>query len=113
MARAVTITRHAADDRRGPANLSPFRSKSEETRYNAALEMIAKREEEMAGLREILSRISDLQTQRILAQRILATRNNLRSWEDYVAKHAPREPRAVIHPQPVKKARRSRARKAA
>lgn len=112
MSRAVTITRHAADDRRGPAKASPFRSKSEETRYNAALEMIAKREEELAGLREILSRISDQQTQRILAQRILATRNNLRSWEDYVAKHAPREPRAVIHPTPIKP-RRVRRRAAA
>jgi hypothetical protein len=113
MAKAVTITRHAADDRRGPANLSPFRSKSEETRYAAALDMVAKREEELAGLREIHARVSDRQTQRILAQRILATRNNLRSWEDYVAKHAPREPRAVIHPTPIKPARKSRARKAA
>ena len=98
MARAVTIYRDSADDRKGPATSSPFRSKSEETRYLAAQEMVAKREHELAGLKEILSRTSDRSTQKILAQRILATKNNLNSWLRYIEDATPREKRAVIHP---------------
>lgn len=104
MARAVTIYRHSADDRKGPAQSSPFRSDSDQARYIAAQEMVAKREHELAGLREILSNTTDRSTQRILAQRILATKNNLDSWLRYIDDASPREKRAVIHPP--KKARK-------
>ena len=103
MARAVTISRHAADDRQGPARLSPFRSEDEEIRYWAAWKMIAKREEELAGL--LLITPTSAQEKRILAQRIAATKNNLAAWEAYIADFD-REPRAVIHPAPVKTRRR-------
>jgi hypothetical protein len=99
---ATTITRNSSDDRKGPAKSSPFRSTSDLVRMEAALEMVAKREEELTGLLEIMASISDTQTQRILAQRIRATKNNLDSWKAYVSganekyEEAYREPRAVV-----------------
>lgn len=99
MARAVTISRHAADDRRGPAKSSPFRSKSDDTRLIGALEMVRKRHEELRGLEEILAATTDRRTRLVVQARIRATRNNLQSWEDYLDDEAPREPRAVITPR--------------
>lgn len=103
MAKAVTIWRDSADDRKGPPQASPFRSKSEEARYVAAQEMVAKRERELAGLQEILSRTTDRSTQKILAQRIKGTKNNLASWLRYIDQATPREPRAVVQPRPVRR----------
>lgn len=116
MSKAVTITRHSSDDRKGPANRSPFRSQMESRRVDAALEMIAKREAELAGLLEILAKTSDRQTQRILAQRIRATKNNLDSWKDYFSganekdEECYREPRAVVHPKKYQAPRKRVAR---
>lgn len=104
MAKAVTITRNSADDRRGPKSRSPFRSQMPSKRVAAAEAMLAKRERELEGLLEILARTSDTQTQRILAQRIRATKNNLDSWKAYASganekdEACYREPRAVVTP---------------
>lgn len=98
MARAVTIYRNSADDRRGPAASSPFRSESDQARYLAAQEMVAKREHELAGLQDILARTKDRSTRKILTQRISATRNNLSSWLRYIEDDAPRDKRAVVTP---------------
>jgi hypothetical protein len=100
VARAITISRHSADDRRGPARLSPFRSEDEEIRYWAAWKMIAKRTEELAGLEQIVP--ATRQERAALRLRIAATKNNLVSWETYIEDFE-REPRAVIHPAPVKR----------
>lgn len=102
MSRAVTISRYAADDRRGPAHRSPFRSRAEQTRYTAALQMITKRSEELTGLEVIAEHTNDPRTRRVLAQRIKATRNNLASWEAYI-RNCDREPGAVVHPTPQRR----------
>jgi hypothetical protein len=45
-----------------------------------------------------------LKEQKVLAQRILASKNNLASWETYYKQNFPREPRAVIISRPEVKA---------
>lgn len=119
MAKAVTIYRNSADDRKGPAKASPFRAKDESTRVKAAEEMIAKRRNELDGLQEILRKTTDKKTQRILAQRILATANNLKSWESYLDgsnerdEEAYREKRAVVIPPKRARAVARKTRRAA
>jgi hypothetical protein len=100
----TTISRHSADDRQGPARLSPFRSEDEEIRYWAAWKMIAKRQAELAGLEALVP--TSRQEKSVLALRIRATKNNLASWEAYIQEYD-REPRAVIHPAPVKSKRKA------
>ena len=95
---ASVKARNSRDDRRGAANTSPFRSKAAEQRYLAAMQMVVKRTQEMAALERVLGNTSDIKEQRRLTTRLLATRNNLRSWEAYIADNTPREPRAVITP---------------
>lgn len=93
-----------AAERSAPASTSPFRSYNPSKRYLAGLKMVQKRRDEIAALEKVLARTSDLKTQRQLAQRLLATKNNLASWEAYVsgenerAEANYREKRAVIHP---------------
>lgn len=99
MARVVTISRHSADDRKGPPQSSPFRSSNPATRWIAALEMVQKRHEEIAGLEKILGQAKDAKTQRLVRQRLLATKNNLQSWEDYLTAQHPKQTRAVITPR--------------
>lgn len=89
--------RHSADDRKGPRTSSPFRSKVETTRLVAAQQMVIKRLEEVVALEREIGRASGAERRR-LTTRLTATRNNLRSWQDYIAKNTPREPRAVITP---------------
>lgn len=103
MTRAVTITRHSADDRQGPPHLSPFRDEDEGTRVAAALEMVAKRQHEITGLERLLANKHNTPaTKRIIRERIAASKRNLVSWEDYLRDHAEQERRAVVHPTPVK-----------
>lgn len=90
--------RNSADDRKGAANTSPFRSKADQARYLAATKMIGKRYAEIATLEQALASTDNKAEQKRLRLRLQASRNNLRSWEDYIAKEAPREPRAVITP---------------
>lgn len=100
----TTIARDSADDRKGPANRSPFRSQNPSKRYIAGLEMIAKREQELEDLSALLAVTKDQKTKRILSQRIRATAANLESWNTYMSEGnereetAYREPRAVVHP---------------
>lgn len=61
--------------------------------------MIGKRYAEIADLERSLAATADRKEQRRLTLRLQASKNNLRSWEDYITKQAPREPRAVITPQ--------------
>lgn len=94
----VTVERRSKADRLGPANTSPFRSALPGRRLIAAEEMVAIREEELAGLEAILATTTDRRKHAAIALRIRATRNNLQSWLDYLDEDAPREPRAVITP---------------
>lgn len=82
-------------DRPGPASSSPFRSSKLANRKVAAREMIKKREAEIEALSKALDKAETPKLQKILATRLLASRNNLRSWQDYI-READREPRAVI-----------------
>lgn len=101
----TTIARHSDDDRLGEKESSPFRSSQPSKRYIAALEMKQKRQAELDDLTALLERTHDQRTLRILSQRILATRNNLRSWVDYLEgtneqqKPCYRESKAVITPR--------------
>lgn len=95
---ATVKVRHSADDRKGPRTSSPFRSKAPSTRLIAAQQMVIKRLEEIVALERALGQTGDRAEQRRLTTRLLASKNNLRSWQDYIAQNSPREPRAVITP---------------
>ena len=82
-------------DRPGPAASSPFRSSKAATRIKAARAMIEKRQGEIEALTRALDAAEAPKIQKILTTRLLASRNNLRSWEDYIRTYE-REPRAVI-----------------
>lgn len=102
MARTSRITpvmsrQSAVADRPGPAAASPFRSHKVANRIVAARAMIEKRKAEIAALEKALESADNIKIQRILTTRLLASRNNLRSWEAYICE-ADREPRAVIIP---------------
>lgn len=77
--------------------VSPFRSYHIMTRYKAALDMIEKRRVEIHDLERSLTRTQDRAEQRRLTQRLLASRNNLKSWQDYLVSH-PQVQGAVITP---------------
>lgn len=82
-----------------PIQASPFRSEDEDRRIRAAEDMLQKRLSELASLYLLNEKETDPKKQRKLAQRILATKNNIKSWTTYLADNAPREPRAVIDPK--------------
>lgn len=82
-------------DRPGPASSSPFRSSKAAVRIKAARAMIEKRQGEIKALTRALEAAESPKIQKILTTRLLASRNNLRSWEDYIVTYE-REPRAVI-----------------
>lgn len=91
-------------ERSKPKSQSPFRSSNPSRRYIAALTMTHKRREEIEALEKALARATDVKVQKQLAQRLLATKNNLASWEAYLSgknergeKHY-RESKAVIIP---------------
>ena len=99
---ALTRDSYAAE--RPAGETSPFRSYQPNKRYLGALAMVAKRQEEIVRLQRALARAADLKTQKRLAERLLATVNNLRSWEAYLSgenerdEACYREKRAVIIP---------------
>lgn len=102
MATAVVTSRYSRTaDRHAPVNRSPFRSCNPSKRYIAALEMLQKRRAEIETLETAMAMTSNQAEQRRLAQRLLATTNNLRSWEAYfdgsneVDEEIYREPRAT------------------
>ena len=102
MARAVTTSEYigrnsAVADRPRPANQSPFRAHKLATRIKAARVMIAKRDAEIAQLTKAIAKADTPKFQRILAQRLLASKHNRASWLDYVVT-AERDARAVITP---------------
>lgn len=98
MARAYTRSRWAATaDRPGPDWASPFRVETETV--DGAAEMIAKRQAEIAALEALLVVPGKTRVERnALRARLRASRANLRSWLDYLAKDAPPEKRAVVIP---------------
>lgn len=97
MAKAITTSRYSRTaDRQGPASQSPFRSANPSKRYIAALEMVQKREAEIVVLEQALAKSMSYAEQKRLAERILASKNNLAAWETYIKQKWPREPRAVI-----------------
>ena len=99
MARAYTASRYSRTaDRPAPASHSPFRSYQPSRRAIAAHQMVEKREDELEALETCLRNERDPREQKRLAQRILATKNNLESWLDYLGDEAPREKGAVIVP---------------
>ena len=85
-------------DRPLPANQSPFRAHKASTRIKAARAMIAKRTAEIAQIEKAIVKAESPKIQRILAQRLLASKHNRSSWLDYIAQDSIREARAVIHP---------------
>lgn len=63
---------------------SPFRSYRDINRYKAALDMIEKRRAEIWEIERSLVRTSDRAEQKRLTLRLLASKNNLKSWQDYL-----------------------------
>lgn len=98
MAQVEVATRYSRTaDRPGPANRSPFRSALPTKRIQAALAMIKKREREIAALNALLAETTPGSAdERKLTTRLLASSNNLASWNTYRADNCPKEVRAVI-----------------
>jgi len=94
----VTTRDSYAAERSAPKQQSPFRSCNPSRRYIAALTMTHKRRDEIKALEKALARATDVKVQKQLSQRLLATKNNLRSWEDYLSEGWHRESKAVIIP---------------
>lgn len=82
-----------------PVQASPFRSEDEDTRIRAAEAILAQRLSELASLRKINEEETNPKLQRKYATRIRATKNNIKSWVDYLGDNAPREARAVLIPE--------------
>lgn len=78
---------------------SPFRSHDDEERAQAAAEMLLKRGQELVVLEARLAKATTATHRNALRTRIAATRRNMQSWLDYLQDEAPRERRAVMHPQ--------------
>ena len=99
MTRAITTARHSrSSDRPVVPSQNPFRSASPSKRVANAQSMLEQRREEMELLQRALDVTTSAREQARLAMRILATQNNIRSWETYL-QEAEREPRAVIAPK--------------
>lgn len=84
MARVVTV--------------SPFRSYQGSKREQAAQEMIDRRTSELARLKALARHASNPAMQKRLATAILATANNLKSWQEYLEDGAAHEKRATVIP---------------
>ena len=89
MSRAYTSSRYigrdsSVADRPREANQSPFRAHKASIRIKGARAMIAKRTAEIAQIKKALVIAETPKVQRILAQRLLASTNNLQSWLAYV-----------------------------
>lgn len=59
-------------------------------------QMVVKSTGEIAGVEKRLDRTSARAEQRRPTTRLLASKKNLRSWQDYIDQNSPREPRAVV-----------------
>jgi hypothetical protein len=75
--------------------VSPFRSYHIATREAAADKLIMQRERELCLLENRWRGERKAARQRLLMTRMQAVRNNIRSWEDYVAQGCPRVPNAT------------------
>jgi hypothetical protein len=69
---------------------SPFRSTQLSSRESAANRLIMQRERELLLLEKRWAGERTAKRQRLLMTRIMATRNNLRSWQDYLRQGCPR-----------------------
>jgi hypothetical protein len=78
--------------------VSPFRSYKGSERAQAAQEMIDRRTSELAALKALARHESNPAKQRRLATAILATANNLKSWQTYLENGAEHEKRATVIP---------------
>jgi hypothetical protein len=69
---------------------SPFRSHFLADRQAAARKLISRRRRELTALEKRWASEKTARRQRILMTRIQATRNNIVSWQDYIAQGCPR-----------------------
>ena len=92
--RSAHVARNSADDKVGAD--SKFRSTDPAERAAEALDMGAKRLAELERLLKLRSQAKTTTERRRLDIRIRAAKNNLASWQAYVAKGAKQEPKAVI-----------------
>ncbi|MFE9525167.1 hypothetical protein [Streptomyces sp. NPDC006631] len=69
---------------------SPFRSSILSDRRAAADKLIAQRTRELSALELRWRREKAARRQRLYMTRIQATRNNIVSWQDYIAQGCPR-----------------------
>jgi hypothetical protein len=69
---------------------SPFRSTLPTVRREAADRLIEQREKELGALERRWKGERTARRQRLLMTRIQATRNNIVSWQDYIAQGCPR-----------------------
>ena len=89
MARAYTASRYigresTTGDRPRSAAWSPFHAHKSAHRIKGARAMIAKRHAEIAQIKKALKTAETPKVQRILTQRLLASTNNLASWNAYI-----------------------------
>jgi hypothetical protein len=77
---------------------SPFGSYRPERRERATTAMLTNREVEIDRVERVLARTKDQRTQRRLALRLRALRNNHRSWLDYQRQGSPRVKGATVEP---------------
>jgi hypothetical protein len=68
---------------------SPFRSHSLADRQKAADKLISQRTRELAALERRWRGEKTARRQRLVMTRIQATRNNIVSWQDYIAQGCP------------------------
>jgi hypothetical protein len=69
---------------------SPFRSYMPDERRGAADKLISQRTRELVTLERRWRGEKAARKQRLLMTRIQATRNNIVSWQDYIAQGCPR-----------------------
>ncbi|MFE2101586.1 hypothetical protein [Streptomyces sp. NPDC059468] len=74
---------------------SPFRSYLLAERQEAAEALIQLREKELKVLERRWRQERKTARQRLLLTRMQATRNNIVSWQDYIAEGCPRVPNAT------------------
>jgi hypothetical protein len=89
MSRAYTASRYigresTTGDRPRSAAWSPFHAHKSAHRIKGARAMIAKRHAEIAQIKKALKTAETPKVQRILTQRLLASTNNLASWNAYI-----------------------------
>jgi hypothetical protein len=69
---------------------SPFRSHQLDERKTAARKLIRLRKRELSALEKRWTAEKTARRQRLLMTRMQATRNNIVSWQDYIAQGCPR-----------------------